>query len=91
MIDRMTQILGDLIRFESISSNSNLDIINYIEEIFRTNSILARRVLSPDGQKSSLLATIGPADRPGVQPCQRRGYARSAHFRPMNTRRLRQS
>jgi acetylornithine deacetylase len=27
---------------------------------------LARRVLSPDGQKSSLLATIGPADRPGV-------------------------
>lgn len=66
MIDGMTQILRDLIRFESISSNSNLDIVNYIEEIFRANSILARRVLSPDGQKSSLLATIGPADRPGV-------------------------
>jgi acetylornithine deacetylase len=66
MIDRMTQILRDLIRFESISPNSNLDVVNYIEEIFRTNSILARRVLSPDGQKSSLLATIGPADRPGV-------------------------
>jgi acetylornithine deacetylase len=55
-----------LIRFESISSNSNLDIVSYIEEIFRTNSILAWCALSPDGQKSSLLATIGPADRPGV-------------------------
>jgi acetylornithine deacetylase len=36
------------------------------KKYFGTNSILARRVLSPDGQKSSLLATIGPADRPGV-------------------------
>ncbi len=66
MIDRTTQILRDLIRFESISSNSNLDIVSYIEEILRTNGIPAQRVLSPDGQKSSLLATIGPADRPGV-------------------------
>ncbi len=66
MIERTTQILCDLIRFESVSSNSNLDIVSYIEEILRTNGIPAQRVLSPDGQKSSLLATIGPADRPGV-------------------------
>jgi acetylornithine deacetylase len=66
MIDRTTQILCDLIRFEGISWNSNLDIVSYIEDILRTSSIPAQRVLSPDGQKSSLLATIGPSDRPGV-------------------------
>jgi acetylornithine deacetylase len=66
MIDRTTQILRDLIRFESISSNSNLDIVSYIEEILRADGIPARRVPSPDGRKSSLLATIGPADQPGV-------------------------
>jgi acetylornithine deacetylase len=66
MIDRITQILHDLIRFESISSNSNLDIIDYIEEMLRSHGIPARRVPSQDGRKSSLLATIGPADRPGV-------------------------
>jgi acetylornithine deacetylase len=66
MIDRVAQILRDLLRFESISRNSNLEIVGYIEEILRSHGIPAQRVLSPDGWKASLLATIGPADRPGV-------------------------
>jgi acetylornithine deacetylase len=66
MIERIAQILRDLIRFDSISSNSNLDIIGYIEEMLHANGIPAQRVPSPDGCKASLLATIGPADRPGV-------------------------
>jgi acetylornithine deacetylase len=66
MIDRIAQILRDLIRFDSTSSNSNLDIVGYIEEMLQANGIPAQRVPSPDGRKASLLATIGPADRPGV-------------------------
>ncbi|WP_315830716.1 acetylornithine deacetylase [Bradyrhizobium prioriisuperbiae] len=66
MIEKITQILCDLIRFQSISSNSNLDIVGYIEELLQADGVSARRIPSPDGQKSSLLATIGPADRPGV-------------------------
>ena len=66
MIDRITQILCELIRFQSISSNSNLDIVGYIEGILQDGGISWQRVASPDGQKCSLLATIGPADRAGV-------------------------
>lgn len=66
MINRITQILCDLVRYQSISSTSNLDIVSYIEELLQADGISAQRIPSPDGQKSSLLATIGPVDRPGV-------------------------
>jgi acetylornithine deacetylase len=66
MIERIAQILCELISIESISSNSNLDIIAYIERILASSGVSSRRVPSPDGCKASLLATIGPVDRPGV-------------------------
>lgn len=66
MIDRIAQILCDLICIESVSTNSNLDIIMYIEKILSASAVSARRVPSPDGCKASLLATIGPADRVGL-------------------------
>ena len=66
MIDRIAQILCELIRFESISANSNLDIIAYIERLLAASGVESRRVPSPDGCKASLFASIGPADRPGL-------------------------
>ncbi len=66
MIEKIAQILCELISIESISSNSNLDIINYIERILTSSDVPACRVPSSDGGKASLLATIGPADRAGV-------------------------
>jgi acetylornithine deacetylase len=66
MIDKIAQILCELISIESISANSNLDIIAYIEKILASSGVSARCVLSSDGRKASLLATIGPADRPGL-------------------------
>lgn len=66
MIKRIAQILCELISIESISSNSNLDIIACIEKILASSGVSARRVPSPDGRKASLLASLGPADRPGV-------------------------
>lgn len=66
MIERIAQILCELISIESISANSNLDIIAYIEKVLASSGVSARRVPSPDGRKASLLATIGPADRAGL-------------------------
>jgi acetylornithine deacetylase len=66
MGDDSVRILGDLIRIDSISANSNLDIIAYIEQLLATSGVASRRVPSPDGRKASLLATVGPVDRAGV-------------------------
>jgi acetylornithine deacetylase len=66
MIEKIAQILCELISNESISANSNLDIIDYIERLLASSGVSARRVPSSDGRKASLLATIGPADRPGL-------------------------
>src|ERR1700753_2484702 len=66
MIDRIAQILCELVSIESISANSNLDIIACIEKILASSRVSARRVPSPDGRKASLLATIGPVDRAGL-------------------------
>jgi acetylornithine deacetylase len=59
-------ILTELVGFASVSANSNLDIIAYIEARLAPFGIESRRIPDRTGQKASLLATIGPADRPGV-------------------------
>lgn len=59
-------ILKELVGFASVSANSNLDIIAYIEARLAPLGIASRRIPDKTGQKASLLATIGPADRPGV-------------------------
>ncbi len=59
-------ILTELVGFASVSANSNLDIIAYIEARLALLGITSRRIPDRTGQKASLLATIGPADRPGV-------------------------
>lgn len=66
MNDEIARLLCDLIRIESISANSNLEIVAYIERTLAASGVRACRVPSPDGRKASLLATIGPADRPGL-------------------------
>jgi acetylornithine deacetylase len=55
-----------LIEYQSISSKTNLDIVEYIENYLRQFGIGSRRVPDSTGKKASLLASIGPLDRPGV-------------------------
>jgi acetylornithine deacetylase len=59
-------ILSELIGYASISDRSNLDVVAYIEDILRRSGIASRRIANASGDKASLLATIGPADRPGI-------------------------
>ncbi|MFZ5672760.1 MAG: acetylornithine deacetylase [Pseudomonadota bacterium] len=59
-------ILKELVGFASVSANSNLDIIAYIERRLAPLGIASLRIPDSTGQKASLLATIGPTDRAGV-------------------------
>lgn len=59
-------ILKELVGFASVSANSNLDIIAYIEARLAPLGIASRRIPDRTGMKASLLATIGPADRAGI-------------------------
>lgn len=54
------KLLADLVAFDTTSRNSNLDLIAYVETYLSIFGIAARRVISDDGQKASLWATIGP-------------------------------
>ncbi len=62
----ITAILGDLIAFESVSHRSNLDIVDYIGALLRKAGVPYRLIPNAAGDKASILATIGPIDRPGI-------------------------
>lgn len=59
-------ILKDLVAFDSTSRNSNLPIINYIQDYLARFGIETHLVKSPDGNKANLWASIGPHHLPGV-------------------------
>ncbi|QIG47049.1 acetylornithine deacetylase [Nordella sp. HKS 07] len=59
-------ILKELVGFASVSANSNLDIIAYVEERLASLGIASRRLPDKMAKKASLLATIGPTDRAGI-------------------------
>jgi len=59
-------LLARLVAFDTTSYRSNLGLIAFIEDYLREHGIASRRVVSGDGQKSSLYATIGPDGEGGV-------------------------
>lgn len=61
-----TQFLEDLVAFPTISRDSNLDLIRYIQDALSALGVTATLVHNEDGRKANLWATIGPADVPGV-------------------------
>lgn len=60
------EILDRLISFASVSSESNLDIVSWIESYLSQHSVASRRIYDRSGRKASILATIGPTERPGI-------------------------
>ncbi|MCB1380774.1 MAG: acetylornithine deacetylase [Alphaproteobacteria bacterium] len=61
-----TDILGDLVAFPTVSRDSNLGLIAYIERYLEGFGIAATTVHNEDGRKANLWATIGPAGVPGI-------------------------
>jgi acetylornithine deacetylase len=66
MQQKILELLSKLVAFPSVSSRSNLDIAAFIEACLAAEGVEVRRIPAPEEAKTSLLATIGPADRSGV-------------------------
>ncbi|PGH55602.1 acetylornithine deacetylase [Azospirillum palustre] len=59
-------ILERLVAFNTVSRESNLDLIRWVQERLEAAGVATWLVPSDDGRKANLFATLGPADRPGV-------------------------
>jgi acetylornithine deacetylase len=64
--DVATELLAQLVGFDTTSRNSNLDLIAFVEDYLARHGVASQRIESDDGEKSNLLATIGPEIAGGV-------------------------
>ena len=58
-------ILTALVGFDTVSRNSNLDLIAWVEGYLDKLGVAHERIYDETGKKSNLWATLGPADVPG--------------------------
>ena len=61
-----TEILERLIAFDTTSTKSNLELIDFVRNLLDDHGIGSRLVESDDRKRANLYATIGPDDRGGV-------------------------
>lgn len=60
------QILEKLVSFPTVSRDSNLALVDWVEEFLDDHGIAAHRVWSEDRRKASLFAMVGPEAEGGV-------------------------
>lgn len=60
------ELLERLVAFDTTSSKSNLALISFIEDYLSQCRVECHVLLSPEGTKANLFATIGPHGVPGV-------------------------
>ena len=60
------QILEKLISFSTVSRNSNLELIHYIEGYLANLGISSSLILNEEKTKANLYAKLGPQDVPGI-------------------------
>ena len=60
------EILERLIAFPTVSRNSNLNLISFVQSYLTERGVSSRLVHNADSTKANLFAKIGPADLPGV-------------------------
>ena len=58
-------ILTALVGFDTVSRNSNLDLIAWVEKYLDGLGVKHERIYDETGKKSNLWATLGPAEVPG--------------------------
>jgi acetylornithine deacetylase len=62
---RCLAILADLVAFDTVSRNSNLALIDWVERHLAAQGVASRRFPDGTGQKAALFATLGPAEFQG--------------------------
>ena len=65
LLGETLEILADLIGFQSVSSESNLEMIAYINHRLDQIGTRTYLTLSPEGNKANLFATLGPPEAVG--------------------------
>ncbi|SDZ27077.1 acetylornithine deacetylase [Jannaschia faecimaris] len=60
------QIMEKLIGFPSVSRDSNLPLIDWVEQYLASHGVAARRVYDATGQKAALYANVGPEVEGGI-------------------------
>lgn len=60
------QILEKLVSFPTVSTDSNLDLVDWVEEYLAGHGIRATRVYNDDGTKAALYAHVGPQVEGGI-------------------------
>jgi acetylornithine deacetylase len=65
-LDKTKEILAELIGFPSVSSDSNIDVIQYMAQRLQDVGADVQLQFAPDGRKANLFATIGPARQGGI-------------------------
>ena len=60
------EILEKLISFPTVSKDSNLDLIKFVEGYLVEHGISSKRVPNKKGTKANLYATIGPMEEGGI-------------------------
>ncbi|MBB3021682.1 acetylornithine deacetylase [Microvirga lupini] len=60
------EMLAKLVSFDTVSSKSNLPLIDFVEDYLQSWDVPYVRVPNEAGDKAALYATIGPQDRGGI-------------------------
>ncbi|MHC8290501.1 acetylornithine deacetylase [Pseudomonas sp. XS1P51] len=66
MNTRVQQLLDRLIAFDTVSVNSNLDLIEYVRLMLSAHGIESTLVKDETGSKANLFASVGPEGVPGI-------------------------
>ena len=59
-------VIENLIGFETVSRDSNLPLIDFVQNFLYDHGVDSRRVPSADGRKSNLIASVGPEVAGGI-------------------------
>ena len=60
------ELLDRLIGFPTVSRDSNLSLIGFVQDFLSRCGIESKLYPDSDGRKANLFASIGPAERPGI-------------------------
>lgn len=66
LLDSTLDLLDSLIAFDTRSSESNLALIDFIQQYLKRHDVESSLVFDKTGRKANLYATIGPKDRAGL-------------------------
>ncbi len=63
---RSIDMIERLVGFDTVSSKSNLELIDFVRDLLAEHGVESRLVHDDTGKKANLYATVGAQDQPGI-------------------------